>query len=118
MQGGKGVDREFHANYKNPIAAIRPWRSTPQSIEIEPRSLAQGATGTLKISTQRGFDKFHKAMLNGKELETRFISTSELEATVPAQMTKDVGTYPVIVVGQGDFASRSAPSYFIVSFKP
>ncbi len=56
-------------------------------------------------------------MLNGKELETRFIGTSELEAIVPAQMTKDIGTYPVIVVGQGDSASRSATAYFIVSFK-
>jgi hypothetical protein len=117
VQGGKVVDHEFHANYKNPIPAIRAWRSTPQSIEIEPHSLAQGATGTLKIAARRGFDKFHKVMLNGKELETRFISTTELEATVPAQMTKDVGTYPVVVVGQGDFASRSAPSYFFVSFK-
>jgi amidohydrolase family protein len=118
VQGGKIVDREFHANYKNPIPAIRAWRATPQSIEIEPRSLVQGSAGMLKISTRRGFDKFHKVMLNGKELDTRFVSTSELEATVPPQMTKDVGTYPVIVVGQGDFASRSAPAYFIVSFKP
>ena len=118
VQGGKVVDHEFHANYKNPIPAIRAWRATPQNIELEPRSLAQGTSGTLKISTRRGFDKFHKVTLNGKELETRFVSTSELEATVPPQLTKDVGTYPVIVVGQGDFASRSAPAYFIVSFKP
>lgn len=118
VQGGKVVDRDFHANYKNPIPAIRAWRSTPQDIDIAPRSLAQGAAGTLKISTRRGFDKFHKVMLNGKELETRFIGTSELEAIVPAQMTKDIGTYPVIVVGQGDSASRSATAYFIVSFKP
>ena len=118
VQGGKIVDREFHANYKNPIPAIRAWRATPQNIEIEPRSLAQGTAGILKVSTRRGFDKFHKVTLNGKELDTKFVSVSELEATVPAQMTKDVGTYPVIVVGQGDFASRSAPSYFIVSYKP
>jgi imidazolonepropionase-like amidohydrolase len=118
VQGGKIVDREFHANYKNPIPAIRAWRATPQNIEIAPRSLVQGASGTLKISTGRGFDKFHKVTLNGKELDTKFVSTSELEATVPAQMTKDIGTYPVIVVGQGDSASRSAPTYFIVSYKP
>jgi hypothetical protein len=118
VQGGKVVDHEFHANHKNPIPAIRAWRGTPQNIELEPRSLTQGTSGILKISTRRGFDKFHKVTLNGKELETRFISTSELEATVPPQLTKDVGTYPVIVVGQGDFASRSAPAYFIVSFKP
>jgi hypothetical protein len=40
-----------------------------------------------------------------------------LEATIPAQATKEAGTYPVIVVGEGDFASRSAPAYLIVSFK-
>jgi hypothetical protein len=118
VQGGKVVDREFHANYRNPIPAIRPWRATPQNIEIAPHSLAQGATGTLKVSTRRGFDKFHKVMLNGKELATKYVGPSELEATVPAELTREVGTYPLIVVGQGDFASRSAPVYFIVSFKP
>src|SRR5258706_699594 len=117
MLGGKVVDREFHANFKNPIPAIRPWRATPQAIELEPRSLTQGSAGTLKISARRGFDKFHKVTLNGKELDTRFVSATELEATVPAQMTKDAGPYPVVVIGQGDFASRSAPAYFIVSFK-
>ncbi|HEX2929003.1 MAG TPA: amidohydrolase family protein [Candidatus Binatia bacterium] len=115
--GGKIIDQEFHANYKNPIPAIRAWRATPQEIEISPRSLAQGSSGVMKISARRGFDRFHKATLNGKILETRFISPGELEASIPANMTKDVGTYPVVVVGQGDFASKSAPTYFIVSFK-
>lgn len=115
--GGKIVDREFHADYHNPIRAVRAWRSTPQEIEIAPRSLPQGGGGTIKITARRGFDKFHRAMLNGKELETRFVSASELEAVVPAHLTRVVGTYPVVVVGQGDFASRSAPAYFIVSFK-
>jgi imidazolonepropionase-like amidohydrolase len=116
--GGKVVDHEFHANYKNPIPAIRPWRATPQEIEVSPRSVAQGSgPATLKVTTRRGFDRFHRVMLNGKELETRLVSPAELEATIPPQLTKDVGTYPVIVVGQGDFASKSAPTYFIVSFR-
>lgn len=116
--GGKVVDHEFHANYKNPIPAIRAWRATPQEIDVSPRALAQGASGTIKVTARRGFDKFHKVTLNGKELETRFISASDLEATVPAQMTQAVGTFPITVVGQGDSASRSAPAYFIVSYKP
>jgi len=116
--GGKIVDHEFHANFKNPIPAIRAWRATPQEIEISPRSVVQGSgAATVKITTRRGFDRFHKATLAGKELETRFISTSELEATIPLVLTKQVGTYPLIVVGQGDSASKSAPAYLIVSFK-
>jgi imidazolonepropionase-like amidohydrolase len=116
--GGKIVDHDFHANHKNPIPAIRPWRATPQEIEIAPRSVVQGAGATtVKITTRRGFDRFHKATLADKELETRFISPSELEATIPPQMTKAVGTYPIVVVGKGDSASKSAPAYFIVAFK-
>ena len=116
--GGKIVDHEFHANHKNPIPAIRAWRATPQEIELSPRSVVQGSgAATVKITTRRGFDRFHKATLAGKELETRFISPGELEATVPPALTKQAGTYPLIVVGQGDSASKSAPAYFIVSFK-
>ena len=116
--GGKIVDHEFHANHKNPIPAIRAWRATPQEIEISPRSVVQGSgAATVKITTRRGFDRFHKATLAGKELETRFISPGEIEATVPPALTKQAGTYPLIVVGQGDSASKSAPAYFIVSFK-
>jgi len=115
--GGKVVDREFHANYKNPIPAIRAWRATPQEINRRRAALAQGASGTIKVTARRGFDKFHKVMFNGKEIETLFISASELEASVPAQLTKKIGTFPITVVGQGDSASRSAPAYFIVSYR-
>jgi hypothetical protein len=118
MLGGKVVDHDFHTTYKNPIPAIRPWRATPRDIEISPRSIVQGGgPSTLKVTTQRGFDRFHRVTLNGKELETRFIGPTELEAMIPAQMTKLAGTYSVMVVGQGDSASKSAPSYLIVSFR-
>ena len=116
--GGKIVDQDFHANHKNPIPEIRPWRATPQQIEISPRAVAEGSRAvTVKITTRRGFDRFHKVTWNGKELETRFVSSTELEAVVPPQLIMQVGTYPIIVVGQGDYASKSAPAYFIVSFK-
>ena len=114
---GEVVDTDFHADYKNPIPNIRPWRATPRDIEISPRSIAQGSTATIKVSARRGFDRFHKVTLNGKELETRFVSAGEIEATVPQQAIKEAGTYSVVVVGQGDFASKSAPAYLIVSFK-
>jgi Amidohydrolase family len=116
--GGKIVDTTFHPDYRNPIPNIRPWRATPRDIEISPRSIVQGSgPATLKVSAQRGFDRFHKVTLNGKELETRFVSGNELEATIPPQALKQAGTYTVMVVSEGDFASRSEPAYLIVSFK-
>jgi hypothetical protein len=116
--GGKIIDPNFHADYKNPIPNIRPWRATPRDIEIAPRAITQGSgPATLKVSAQRGFDRFHKVTLNGKELETRFVSGSELEASIPPHALKHAGTYAIVVVSQGDFASRSEPAYLIVSFK-
>ena len=116
--GGKVVDHEFHASFKNPIAAIRPWRATPQQIEISPRAVTEGSGATIiRIATRRGFDRFHKATFGGKELATRFVSPSELEAVVPPELIKKVGSYPIVVVGQGDSASQSAPAYLIVAFK-
>jgi imidazolonepropionase-like amidohydrolase len=117
IMSGRIIDNEFHTNFKNPIPNIRPWRGTPRDIQISPRSIAQGSSATIKISARRGFDRFHKATLDGKELETRFVSPGEIEATVPQEAIKEAGTYTIMVVGQGDFASRSAPAYLIVSFE-
>jgi len=115
---GKIVDADFHSNYKNPIPNIRPWRATPRDIEVSPRSVVQGSgPTTVKVSARRGFDRFHRVTLNGKEVETRLVSPSELEATIPTQALKEAGTYTVMVIGEGDFASKSAPAYLIVSFK-
>jgi len=115
---GRVMNIDFHSTYKNPISNVRPWRPTPREIEISPRSIPQGSgPSALKVTTRRGFDRFHKVTLNGRELETRYVSTSELEATLPPQAVKDAGTYTVMVIGQGDFASKSAAAYLIVPFK-
>jgi imidazolonepropionase-like amidohydrolase len=120
MLDGKLVDTALHASWRNPIPNPHPWRATPRQIEISPKAFAQGSgPATLTVTTNKGFDRFHRVTLNGKELETHFVSRSELEAVVPPSALKDVGTYPVEVISQGDFASRSTPSYLIVyiSFK-
>src|SRR5262249_21486129 len=52
---GQVVDSDFHADYRNPIPNIRPWRATPRDIEISPRAIAQGSTATIKVSARRGF---------------------------------------------------------------
>ena len=120
MLDGKLVDTALHASWRNPIPNPHPWRATPRQIEISPKAFAQGSgPATLTVTTNKGFDRFHRVTLNGKELETHFVSRSELEAVVPPSALRDVGTYPVEVISQGDFASRSTPSYLIVyiSFK-
>jgi hypothetical protein len=118
MLGGKIADTDFHANYKNPIPDPHPWRATPRQIDISPRLVVQGSGPmTLTVTTNRGFGRYHRVTLNGKELETRFVSGSELQAVIPPEAMKDAGTYPVTVISQGDFASTSAATYLLISFK-
>ena len=115
---GEVVDINFHPGYRNPIPSPDPWRSTPSDIEISPRSIPQGSGPVvLKVRARRGLEPFHKVTLNGKELETRFVSRSELEATVSREAVKQAGLYTVMVVGPGEFASRSSPVYLVVPFK-
>ena len=42
--------------------------------------MTQGTAATLTVRG-RGFWSFHRVMLNGRELETKFVSRSELQAT-------------------------------------
>ena len=117
MLGGKVVDTSFHADFRNPIPDPLPWRAAPRQIALSPPAVVQGSGPTmLKVTTARGFGNYHKVLLNGKELETHFVSGTELDAVIPPDAIKDAGTYPVTVISQGDFASGSTPSYLIVSF--
>src|SRR5262249_22547181 len=68
--GGKVADIDFHANYKNPIPNIRPYRESPRDIEISPQAVVQGSgLTTIKVATKgggrRGFDGYHRVTLNG-----------------------------------------------------
>ena len=71
---------------------------------------------TLKVSG-KGFWPFHQVMLNGKELETKFVSRSELQATVPAELVKEVGMYKLTVKCRGEVIAESAPAPLVVKFK-
>jgi amidohydrolase family protein len=115
---GKVADIGFHANYKNPIPGSQPYMAFPnRPIEILPGAIPLGTGPTkLKVTARRGFQAWHRVKLNGKELKTRFVSSRELEAIVPRDATKKVGTHTVTVDSPNEFNSRSLPAYLIVSF--
>jgi imidazolonepropionase-like amidohydrolase len=116
---GEVQDIDFQPGYKNPIPSPDPtWPFTPSAIDISPRSIAQGSGPTvLKIRTRRGFLPYHKVSINGAELETRFISATELEAVVPPRAVNEAGIYTVMVVAPGEFVNRSSPAFLVVPFK-
>jgi hypothetical protein len=57
-------------------------------------------------------------LLNGKELETRFVSRTELDATLPADAIQDAGMYKITVKSRGEPVAESYPAPLVVRFKP
>ena len=92
---GKIVDPAF-TGYVNPIPEFNSWQQLSPTIEVAPLSITQGTAVTLKVSG-KGFWPFHQVLLNGHEVDTKFVSRTELQASVPAEAVKDVGMYKVTV---------------------
>ena len=116
LMAGKETDIRFHADYKNPIPSPEPWRNIPRQIEVTPRSLPQGSKATLTVKATAGrVAPWHKVALDGKELETRFINSSELQAALPS--IKKAGTYALTVVSPRESGGRSTPAHLLVTFK-
>jgi imidazolonepropionase-like amidohydrolase len=115
IMNGKVVDHQFH-KYVNPIPEFNSWQSLPEHIVVTPYAVTQG-TGPTTVSIKgNGFWPFHYALLNGKELETKFINRRELQAVIPADATREPGMYLVTVKSRGEPVAQSNPAPFVVSF--
>ena len=116
ISAGRIVDCDFHRSYKNPIPSPDPWKFVPREIEISPPAVVQAApNATIRVKASR-LQPYHRVVLNDTELETRFLSKTELEAKLPAQKIKQPGIYQVAVVSPGEFNARSSPTQLIVTF--
>ena len=116
VMNGKIVDIGFH-NYVNPIPEFNSWQQLSEHIEVSPLALTQGTGPTILKVKGKGFWPFHQVLLNGRELETRFVSRGELDATVPAEAIEDVGMYKVTVKSRGEPVAESYPAPLVVRFK-
>jgi hypothetical protein len=70
---------------------------------------------TIRVKASR-LQPYHRVVLNDTELETRFVSQTELEAKLPPKTIKHPGIYRVAVVSPGEFNARSSPTALIVTF--
>jgi hypothetical protein len=112
---GKVVEHEF-TGYVNPIPEFNSWQQLSTTIEVAPAAITQGTGATLKVSG-KGFWPFHRILINGRELETRFISRNELQATLPPEAVSEVGMYKVTVKSSGEMIAESSPAPLVVKFK-
>jgi hypothetical protein len=115
VMDGKVVNHEF-TGYVNPIPEFNSWQQLSQTIRVTPEAVTQGDSATLRVRGQ-GFWPFHRVMINGRELETKFVSRSELQATLPGDIIQNVGMYKVTVKSNGEAVPESAPAPLVVRFK-
>ena len=112
----KIVDPQF-TGYVNPIPEFNSWQQLSVHIDVSPLSITQGSGPTTLKVHGKGFWPFHQVLLNGKEVETKFVSRGELDAIIPAEAVKDVGMYLVTVKSRGETIAESNPAPLVVKFK-
>jgi hypothetical protein len=83
IMNGKVLDHQFH-KYVNPIPEFNSWQSLPEHIAVTPYAVTQGTGPTIVTIKGNGFWPLRYALLNDKELETKFISRRELQTVIPA----------------------------------
>jgi len=110
---GDPVDTGFHATYRNPIPRPIADRYVTVLTQLSPAGLVEGQSGSVRLSGSN-FRPTHQALVNGKRVESKFISGRELELRVPPL---NAGTHKITVVDPGSPTSESAPAYLVVSFK-
>jgi hypothetical protein len=116
IMDGKRVEMGFH-KYKNPIPAFYAYQTLPPDIEISPLLLTAGAGPTVMSVRGRGMWPFHRVMLNGRPLPTRYVANNELEATISPEAISQPGTYIVTVRAEGEPLAESHRAHLVVGFR-
>jgi len=119
---GKVVDTTLDPNFRNPMPRtfwgdIPSEDPTPEIYGISPHSAHEGAAGVALSITGAKFSRQSVVRFDTTDLPTRFISDSELSATVSPSLLKKVGTYPITVENPGSMGGTARAAYFLVSFK-
>lgn len=104
---GKLLDRQYHADFKNPIPKNDPEDSShyfppPEVRWVSPEALAEGAENVALTVRGTGFFPYSIVQLQGTKLKTEYVNAFELQASVPSELLKP-GTHAVRVENP-DFA--------------
>jgi hypothetical protein len=116
IMDGKVVDIGFR-NYQNPIPSAYTYQSLPLDIHVAPRFLRAGDGPTVIQVSGEGIWPFHKVMLDGKPLATRFVSKNRLEAVVEPGDIASAGTYFITVKSEGEPLPTSHRAHIVVGFR-
>jgi hypothetical protein len=116
VMDGKVVDIGF-SRYKNPIPAFYAYQTLPLDLDISPLMLTAGAGPTVLKIRGPGMWPFHRALLNGQVLPTRYVNKTEIEATIAPELIPAAGTYMITVKPEGELLPESRRAHLVVAFQ-
>jgi hypothetical protein len=121
IKDGRVVDTTYHADYAIPLRRPGPeskhlYNPRPSVSDVLPPTAVEGAPVMLRI-VGRGFTPGSVVKVDGRAIETRWVSATELAATLGAQQTATPGTRLVTVDTPAPGGGASAPVEFLVTFK-
>ena len=119
IMDGKKVDIGF-SRYKNPIPAFYAYQTLP----LDPRTFAAlprrrhgpDRAGRFTAARECGKPTFHRVLLNGKPMPTRYVNKTEIEATIAPELIATAGTYIVTVKPEGELLPESHRAHLVVAF--
>jgi imidazolonepropionase-like amidohydrolase len=128
MQAGRMLPVGYHYDFANPIpwppeegvdfGARGPVSAIPQVITgFSPRVVVEGSGDVALTINGREFVSTSTVKVGDHLLRTERVSPAELKATIPADLLKKVGTYPLKVVHRLPGWGETNTVYLIVKFR-
>ncbi len=118
MLDGKFVDTAYHPDYRVPFDRPLPYGSVgifpvPTLANLSPRWGLPGKEAPLGVEG-RGFNYASEILFEDQPLPTKFLSPTELSATVPGTRVRKEGTYFIKVRNPRPGGGVSEPYGFVV----
>jgi imidazolonepropionase-like amidohydrolase len=114
IKDGQVVDTTYDPRFVNPLP--RPVDVAPQLSTLSPRMVPRGSQNVTLQIEGTGFGPKSVVRFDNMDLRTQFVSNTKLTATIDARLLRNVGTYTVYVVNQGQPGGVSNGVYFLVKF--
>lgn len=127
MQDGRFLEVGYHYNFVNPIpwpvrndlyfADWGPVSDIPTRItSLSPQVVVEGSDSFSLTLEGHEFISSSVVQFGDKRLETELVDETRLKATVPAELVRNVGTYPVRVIHRAPGWGKTNTVYLIVKF--
>ena len=128
MQAGRWLPVGYHYYFRDPIPwppgdeisypGFGPISEIPQRINsLSPQAVAEGSNDFTLTIRGRDFVSTATVQFGDRLLETEWVGPDELRATVPAELVKTVGSYPVMVIHRLPGVGETNTVYLIVKFR-